>query len=78
MAKKKRTKEDYPVVKYRIVDGNGYVLCEGEEEFKEKLKRAKDFYESLKARNDYHCERFKVQYVIRVTEEYLELDEIEK
>ena len=71
--KKKNSKENYPIVKYRIVNGNGYVLCEGEEEFKEKLKRANDFYESLKARNDCDCERFKVQYVIKVTEEYMEV-----
>lgn len=75
MAKKKRTKEDYPIVKYRIVNGNGYTLCENEEEFKEKLKRAYDFYNELKARNNYRCERFKPQYVVKVTEEYVELNE---
>ena len=35
MAKKKRSKEDYPIIKYRIVDGNGYTLCEGEEELRD-------------------------------------------
>ena len=75
MAKKKRSKEDYPIIKYRIVDGNGYTLCEGEEELREKLKRSFDFYNKIKG--EYDSERFKPQYVIKVTEEYLELDGLE-
>ena len=72
MAKKsKRTKEDYPIVKYRVVDGNGYSLCEGENELKEKLKRDFEYYESVKG--GYDTERFKPQYVIKVTEEYIEI-----
>ena len=70
MAKKKRTKEDYPIVKYRIVDGNGYSLVEGgEDELKEHLK--KDF----KFAKEHDAKRFEPQYVIKVTEEYLEISE---
>lgn len=71
----KKTKKDYPIVKYRIVDGNGYSLCEGEEEFKQKLKKSFDFYNELKKTNTYRCERFKPQYAIKVTEEYIELED---
>ena len=70
MAKKKRTKEDYPIVKYRIVDGNGYSLFEdGENELKERLKKDFKFAKNV---NDKH---FEPQYVIKVTEEYLEISE---
>ena len=70
MAKKKRTKEDYPIIKYRIVDGNGYNLFEGsEDELKERLK---DDFKFAKRVNDKH---FEPQYVIKVTETYLEISE---
>lgn len=72
MEKKKRTKEDYPIVKYRIVTGNGYTVANTDEELKFNLERNKTFVEE-------HCiterdkKRFSVQYVIKVTEEYIEL-----
>lgn len=70
MAKKKRTKEDYPIVKYRIVDGNGYNLFDGsEDELKELLKE--DFIFAKRVED----KRFEPQYVIKVTEEYLEISE---
>ena len=70
MAKKKRTKEDYPIVKYRIVDGNGYNLVEGSEnELKERLKEDFNFAKRVKDK------RFEPQYVIKVIEEYLEISE---
>ena len=63
-------------MKYRIVNGNGYSVCNGREELEEELKRMNKFYESLKERNDKDCDRFKPKYVVKVTEEYLELDTI--
>lgn len=75
---KKHKKEDYPIVKYRIVNGNGYSVCDGRGELEEELKRMNEFYESLKERNNKDCERFKPKYVVKVTEEYLELDTIIK
>ena len=75
---KKHKKEDYPIVKYRIVNGNGYSVCNGRGELEAELKRANEFYESLKKRKDKDCERFKPKYVVKVTEEYLELDTIIK
>lgn len=70
MAKKKRTKEDYPIVKYRIVDGNGYNLFDGsEDELKEHLKEDFNFAKRVEDK------RFEPQYVIKVTEEYLEISE---
>jgi len=70
MANKKRTKEDYPIVKYRVITGDGYFLFEGDEErLKQKLKERSDWVETL----TYNKERFKVQYVVKVTEEYIDL-----
>jgi hypothetical protein len=70
MANKKRTKEDYPIIKYRIVTGNGYNLFEGgEDELKKRLKE--DFNFAKRVRD----KRFEPQYVIKVTEEYLEISE---
>lgn len=71
MANKKRTKEDYPIVKYRIVTGNGYTLFDGNEDsLKQKLKERSDWVETL----TYDKERFKIQYVVKVTEEYIDLN----
>lgn len=70
MAKKRRTKEDYPIVKYRIVDGNGYSLCESEQELLNKLEMAIAFADKVKE------DRFKPQYVVKVTEEYIDLKDI--
>ena len=70
MANKKRTKEDYPIVKYRVITGDGYFLFEGDEErLKQKLKERSDWVETL----TYNKERLKVQYVVKVTEEYIDL-----
>ena len=70
MAKKKLTKDDYPIVKYRIVTGNGYTLYSGDENgLKEELKSSFDFADRYKEK------RFAPQYVVRVIEEYVEIDE---
>lgn len=71
MANKKRTKEDYPIIKYRIVTGNGYSLFEGNEnELKKELFRK---FEFAKKHND---KRFEPQYVVKLTEEYVTIDEL--
>ena len=71
MANKKRTKDDYPIIKYRIVNGNGYALLEGSEiELKEALKRKFEFAKK------YGDKRFEPKYVIKVTEEYIDVSEL--
>lgn len=66
-------------MKYRIVNGNGYSVCNWRGELEEEPKMANEFYGSLKKkRKDKDCERFKPKYVVKVTEEYLELDTIIK
>ena len=71
MANKKHTKEDYPIIKYRIVTGNGYSLFEGSEnELKKELFRK---FEFAKRNNE---KRFEPQYVIKVTEEYIDVSEL--
>ena len=71
MANKKRTKEDYPIIKYRIVTGNGYTLFKGNENgLKEELKCEFEFAKK------YNDKRFEPQCVIKVTEEYIEIDEL--
>lgn len=74
MASKCRTKEDYPIVKYRIVDGNGYQVCNSEKELHETLKRKMDFYEELVEKGKYDIERFRPKYIVKVTEEYIEIN----
>lgn len=72
MANKKRTKEDYPIVKYRIVTGDGYTVANTEEELKFNLERNKKFVEE-NCDTEKSKKRFSVQYIIKVTEEYIEL-----
>jgi 5-formaminoimidazole-4-carboxamide-1-beta-D-ribofuranosyl 5'-monophosphate synthetase len=72
MEKKKRTKEDYPIVKYRIVTGNGYTVANSEEELKFGLERNKKFVEE-NCITERDKKRFSIQYIIKVTEEYIEL-----
>ena len=78
MANKKHKREDYPIVKYRIVTGNGYTVCNSEEELHEALKRSAEFCEKLKEDADYNydidIERFRPKYIIKVTEEYIEIN----
>lgn len=68
----KKTKEDYPIVKYRIVTGNGYTLVEGgEEELKAALKRREDFVKEY-CEDEKSIKRFSTQYIVKVTEEYID------
>ena len=75
MANKKKTKEDYPIVKYRIVTGNGYSLVEGgEKALKDAIERNKAFVKEY-CHDEKSIKRFSIQHIIKVTEEYIELDE---
>ena len=67
MAKKKLSKEDYPIVKYRVVNGNGYTVCNTWSEVVERIGylTTNPLFKDEK--------RFQPQYVIKVTEEYIEL-----
>lgn len=69
MAKKKK-KEDYPIVKYRLVNGNGYGLYEN----LDNVRNAVKYYRTNPIFKD--DERFQAQYVIKVTEEYISIDEL--
>lgn len=67
MAKRKHSKEDYPIVKYRVVNGNGYAVCDTWSEVVERIGYLKT-NPSFRGK-----ERFQPQYVIKVTEEYIEI-----
>jgi len=67
MPSKKSKKEDYPKVKYRVVDGNGYTLCDTWDGVEEKI----NYYKTNPIFKD--KEDFQVKYVIKVTEEYIEI-----
>ena len=65
--KKKNSKEDYPIVKYRVVNGNGYTVCDTWDDVQEKI----NYYRTDPIFKD--KERFQVHHVIKVTEEYIEI-----
>ena len=64
---KKTKKEDYPIVKYRVVNGNGYTVCNTWDE----VEKLINFYKTDPVFKDE--ERFQVKYVIKVIEEYIEI-----
>lgn len=66
-SKKKDKKEDYPKVKYRVVDGNGYSVANTWDEVLKRVERMKTdpiFKDE---------ERFQIKHVIKVTEEFIEI-----
>lgn len=67
MSKKKLTKEDYPVIKYRLINGNGYTVCNTWDEVQERI----EYYKTNPVFKD--NSRFQIQHVIKVTEEYIEI-----
>ena len=67
MAKKKDKKEDYPKVKYRVINGNGYFLVDTWDEVLKKV----EYYKTDPIFKD--KEHFQVKHVIKVTEEYIEI-----
>lgn len=63
--KKKQLK--YPIVKYRVVNGYGYSLCNSWEEVEAKIQ----YYKTDQIfKDDDKCQ---IKHVIKVTEEYIEL-----
>lgn len=76
MANKKRTKQDYPIVKYRIVTGNGYYLVDGNKDALKKALEEREKFVLNVCRDEKSKKRFSTQYIVKVTEEYIEPDEI--
>ena len=66
-------KDDYPIVKYRIVTGNGYYLVEGGEEELEKALAERRLFVSTTCFTEKDKKRFSPKYVVKVTEEYIEV-----
>lgn len=60
-------KESYPKVKYRLVTGNGPSIYYSEDELNKKINELRT-NRSYKDRED-----FKPQYIIKITEEYIEV-----
>lgn len=67
MASKKNKKEDYPKVKYRVINGNGYSLCDTWEGVQKQI----EYYKTDPLFKD--KEEFQVKHVIKVTEEFIEI-----
>ena len=67
MSKKKLTKEDYPITKYRLINGNGYTVCNTWDEVQERIK----YYKTNPVFKD--NTQFQIQHIIKVTEEYIEI-----
>ena len=76
MANKKRTKQDYPIVTYRIVTGNGYYLVDGNKDALKKALEEREKFVLNVCRDEKSKKRFSTQYIVKVTEEYIEPDEI--
>lgn len=68
MAKTVNKKEEFPKTKYKLVTGNGWQLCNTWEEVCKKVV----FYRTDPIFKDE--KRFQPQYVVKITEEYIELD----
>lgn len=64
----KNNKNDYPKTKYRLVNGMGYVLYDTWEEVEKKI----EYYKTDPIFKDE--KRFQPQYVIKITEEYIDLN----
>lgn len=60
-------KESYPKVKYRLVTGNGPSIYYSEDELNKKIHEYRT-NSSYKDRED-----FQPQYIIKITEEYIEV-----
>ncbi len=63
--KKKQLK--YPIVKYRVVNGYGYSVCNSWEEVEAKIQ----YYKTDPIFKD--DDKYQIKHIIKVTEEYIEL-----
>lgn len=68
-----KNQKQYPIVKYRIINGDGYHLTD-EDQLVETLKKNIDFANSMT--NEQDRNRFMPKHVIKVTEEIIPLDQI--
>jgi hypothetical protein len=62
-----KKEKEYPIVKYRVVNGNGYTVCDTWEEVQEQI----EYYKTNPLFQD--KEYFQVKYVIKVTEEKIDI-----
>lgn len=62
-----KKEKQYPIVKYRIVNGNGYTVCDTWEEVQKRI----EYYKTNPLFQD--KENFQVKYVIKVTEEKIDI-----
>lgn len=63
----KSKQDEYPKVKYRIVNGYGYTMANTMEEVETRVKEAKEKYQR-------GCDVIP-RYAIKITEEYVPLEE---
>ena len=59
--------KEYPKIKYRVVNGNGYTLCNNWSDVEKIINRYKidPIFKDNK--------RFQVKYVVKITEELIEI-----
>lgn len=62
-----KKEKQYPVVKYRVVNGNGYSVCDTWEAVEKQI----EYYKTNPLFKD--KENFQVKYVIKVTEEKIDI-----
>ena len=60
-------KKKYPKIKYRMVTGNGYTICNSWDQVKERI----NYYKTNPLFKD--KDRFQIKYVVKVTEELIEI-----
>ena len=62
-----KKEKQYPIVKYRVVNGNGYSVCNTWEGVQKQI----EYYKTNPLFKD--KENFQVKYVIKVTEEKIDI-----
>ena len=62
-----KKEKQYPIVKYRVVNGNGYSVCDTWEEVQKRIEH----YKTNPLFKD--NESFQVKYVVKVTEEKIDI-----
>lgn len=60
-------KKKYPIIKYRVVNSNGYTICDSWDQVEEQI----NYYKTNPLFKD--KDRFQVKYVVKVTEEIIEI-----
>lgn len=62
-----QNKKKYPKIKYRVVNSNGYTTCDSWDQVEERIT----YYKTNPLFKD--KDRFQVKYVVKVTEELIEI-----